>query len=435
MSRELVVCLLVSCVIGCSGADRLDYLDNGTLKIGINLDLGGSITYLSKSGTTENLVNSWDWGRQIQQSYYSGPVPFGDPAPEWKGLGWNPIQSGDHFRNRSKIVEQKNDGKELYVKTIPMIWPVDNVAGECTFETWITLENNTAKVRCRLKNARSDKTQYPARDQELPAVYTNGIYWRLMTYTGNKPFTGGDITRIAKKEGGGFPWKEWHATEGWAALVNDANWGLGIHTPNTFKYMGGFAGKENTGGEKDDPCGYMAPVGREMIDHNIVYDYSYTLILGSLKEIRDHVYKNKLESKPNWVFKADRQRWSFSNATDTGWPIQNHLSIHLHWSDPQMFSPVTSFDAKDVSRIKIRAATNAKQPKAQLFWKTLNDPHFSVQRSISFDLKNDGEFHEYEIHLAREGNYEGTITQIRFDPVPSGGEGEYIKIERIGSAD
>jgi hypothetical protein len=418
--------------LGVLAADRIDYLDNGTLKIGINLDLGGSITYLSKSGTTENLINSWDWGRQIQQSYYSGPIPFGNPAPEWKTLGWNPIQSGDHFRNRSKIVEHKNDGKELYVKTIPMIWPVDNVVGECTFETWITLEGNAAKVRCRLNNARADKTQYPARHQELPAVYTNGVYWKLMTYTGDKPFTGGDIARIAKKEGGGFPWKSWHATECWAALVNDADWGLGIHTPGTYNYMGGFAGKENTGGEKDDPCGYIAPVSRELIDHNIVYDYSYTLILGSLKEIRDHVYKNKNAPQTSWIFKSDRQRWSFTHATDTGWPIKDHLHLNLEWADPQLFSPEIGWNAKDVTKLKIRAATNAKNPKAQLFWKTLHDQNFSGERCVHFEWKPDGKFHDYEIDFSANGNYSGLITQFRLDPVPSGGEGEYIKIERIG---
>jgi len=57
-------------------AENISYLDNGVIRVGVNLNLGGSITYLSKSGGSTNLVNNADWGRQIQMSHYSGPVPF-----------------------------------------------------------------------------------------------------------------------------------------------------------------------------------------------------------------------------------------------------------------------------------------------------------------------------------------------------------------------
>lgn len=424
--------VLLVCASAAFCAERMEFIDNGTLKVGINLDLGGSITYLSKSGSNENLVNSWDWGRQIQQSYYSGPIPFGDPAPQWKGLGWNPIQSGDHFKNRSKILEQRNDGKELYVKNIPMIWPVNNVPAECTFETWITLDANTARVRCRLVNARSDTTQYHARGQELPAVYTNGKYWKLMTYTGDAPFTGGEITRIPKLVNPkGFPWSKWDATECWAALVNDSDWGLGIFTPNTYHYVGGFAGKENSGGEKDDPCGYFAPERMEVIDHNIVYDYSYTLILGSLQEIRSYVYKNKHDARPDWNFKNDRQHWYFNGISDAGWPISGHWHVKLEKNDPQLFSSETGWLASDAPKLFIRAATNAKRPQARVYWRAAGAEGYGEERAAGFELKNDGEFHTYEIDLAALPNYKGLIKQIRFDPVPSGGEGEYIKLEWV----
>src|SRR3954462_10017281 len=173
----LVATSLANAIPPKSHAPRMTYLDNGTIKLGVDLNLGGAVTYLSKSGDALNLINSWDWGRQVQMSFYAGPVPFTpngkQPAKEWRGLGWNPIQAGDHFGNRSKTVEHANDGKTLYVKCVPMQWPLDNEPGECTFETWYSLEGNAVRVRCRLVNARSDKTQWPARMQELPAVYTN----------------------------------------------------------------------------------------------------------------------------------------------------------------------------------------------------------------------------------------------------------------------
>jgi hypothetical protein len=64
----------------------MSYLDNGVVKVGIDLAKGGSITYLSKSGTANNIINSYDLGRQVQQSYYSGPSlydPYNNINPSW----------------------------------------------------------------------------------------------------------------------------------------------------------------------------------------------------------------------------------------------------------------------------------------------------------------------------------------------------------------
>ena len=152
----------------------MSYIDNGRIKLGINLDIGGAITYISKSGSDLNLVNSADLGRQIQMSHYSFPVPFEPDGkksnPAWTYIGWNPIQSGDVAGNKSKVLAHKNDGKSIYVKCIPMHWPLDNVPGECTFECWITLKQNIIQVKSRMLNNRPDKIKYPARGQEMPAV-------------------------------------------------------------------------------------------------------------------------------------------------------------------------------------------------------------------------------------------------------------------------
>ena len=101
-------------------------------------------------------------------------------------------------------------------------------SGECTYECWIELKGNTVQVKARLNNARSDKSKYKAKHQELPAVYTNGPYYRLMTYTGSKPFTGDKLIKSPKSRSKVFPWTYWLATENWAALVNDDDWGLGF---------------------------------------------------------------------------------------------------------------------------------------------------------------------------------------------------------------
>lgn len=199
--------VIIAATLGCAGeerplrdsSERMSYLDNGTIKVGVDLGRGGSIGYLADVKTGGNVVNVHDLGRWIGQSYYAGPKPFGTAHPAWKDWPWNPVSAGDAYGNASKLLEKKNDGKTLYVKSIPMQWALKNVPGDCTFETWITLKGRTVQVRNSLTNQRKDEKQYPALDQELPAVYAIGKLHRLMTYTGDNPFADKPLTEIPKR--------------------------------------------------------------------------------------------------------------------------------------------------------------------------------------------------------------------------------------------
>ena len=44
------------------------------------------------------------------------------------------------------------------------------------------------------------------------------------------------------------------------------------------------------------PTGYVAAVRQEILDHNIVYEYRYTLVLDTLAQIRKEAYKQRLKS-------------------------------------------------------------------------------------------------------------------------------------------
>ena len=271
-------------------AADMRFIDNGTIRLGVDLNLGGAITWISKSGSDENVVNSRDWGRQVQMSHYGGPVPFTpggkQPKPAWRGLGWNPIQSGDAFGNASKTLDSKCDEKSIYVKCKPMQWPLDNVPGDCVFECWLTLDGNVVRARCRATLSRDDKTAYPARDQECPAVYTNGPYCRLITYTGDKPFTGGETTEITGPTGSKFPWHRFEATEGWAAQVNAEGFGLGVVSQECVKFLGGFHGKLGAGAANDDPTGYIAPIRKEVLPPEGATEFEYALVLGRVEDVR-----------------------------------------------------------------------------------------------------------------------------------------------------
>ncbi len=72
----------------------------------------------------------------------------------------------------------------IFVSCIPMHWPLENVPGQCVYESRIKLEGNKVLAYSQDLNHREDKTKYPVRNSELPAVYSNGTYYRLFTYTG-----------------------------------------------------------------------------------------------------------------------------------------------------------------------------------------------------------------------------------------------------------
>jgi hypothetical protein len=412
----------------------MSFLDNGTIRLGVNLDIGGAITYLADSKKRVNVINSFDWGRQVQMSFYSGPNPFEPggkkPAPHWRKLGWNPIQSGDYKGFRSKVIAHTNDKKTIYVKCIPMQWPLANEPGECTFECRLSLEGKTVRVWSRLNNARSDKTQHPGRSQELPAVYTNGPLHRLMSYVGDKPFTGDKLTQIPRVR---KPWDRFEARECWTALVNDAGWGLGLWHPGRYGTLGGFAGKPGSGGPKDNPTGYISPLHSDILDHNIKYEYSYVLILDTLANIRKYVYKNaKRPTPPNYVFKNDRQHWIYRNATDTGWPIKGQLHVKPGRSDPHMIGPISFWRAKDAPKLYITAAIKTKATHAHVMWRTGGPDGKGFGRNvIAFEITGDGKYRTYVADLSASPNYKGAITRLRFDPVSRGAKGDYVKVRSI----
>ena len=419
------------------------YLDNGVIKIGIDSAKGGSITWLSLSGSTNNIVNSYDLGREVQQSYYSGPQPY-NPSneinPVWTNWPWNPIQSGDYYGNPSAILAQTNDGRTLYVKCRPMQWALDNVPGQCTLESWITLTNNVAVVRNRLVNLRTDTVrQFHVADQELPAVYTVGTLWKVVSYAGYAPFTGDALTNLPPTPQVSPPrWEYWNATENWAALVNSNNWGLGVYHPGSAWFVGGFLGSPGAGGPHDGPTGYLAPIQDEILDTNIIYTYTYCLILGTVPQIRDWVYAQPRQPGFNFVFNSNRCHWSYELTTDTGWPVTNYLSVSLNSSDPQMKASRTAFYATDAPTVYLRAAYQIAQPAGrafgQVFWGSDGTGGWSEARSVTFPVVADGQFHTYAINLAASKNYTGLITQFRFDPAYNGQPGDLVKVAAISSS-
>ena len=415
-------------------AEKMSWLENDRIKLGVDLDRGGAITFLASKTDGANVINNYDLGRQVQLSFFSGPVPFEangqKPAEHWKHIGWNPIQTGDDFKNASRIVAHENDGKLLHVACIPLQWPLNNVPGECSFDSWLEIEGNVVKARARLTNARSDHTQYPARLQELPAVYANAAFYRVASYQGARPFTDDSVTMVPKAEGK-HPWSFWTATEGWGALLDEHDWGLGLVTPGRVHFTGGFAGKPGPNDTHGNSTGYLASQAQDILDHNITYEFRYELVLGTLKEIRARAAQSRPQAPPAWTFANDRQGWHFQNASDTGWPVKDHLRVLFDKDDPQLISPLSFWQAEDAPYLIIDAAFHTKQKQAILMWQSHGSKSYGKGQIVSFSIVADGEFHRHVVHLGAHPEYRGGIVRLRFDPASQAEPDAWMKLRSV----
>jgi hypothetical protein len=412
---------------------RMSYLDNGIVKVGVDLNHGGAIVFLARAGG-ENVINNFDFGRQVQLSFYSGPVPFcaagQRPAKQWEHLGWNPIQTGDDFKNSSPVLQHENDGRTLHVKCQPMQWPLNNVPGDCTFDSWLELDGAVVKARARLNNARTDHTQYPARLQELPAVYANAAFHRVISYQGDRPFTAG-AAADAPKPAGKHPWSQWQGTENWAALLDSQDRGLGLITPGRVHFTGGFAGAPGPNDTLGNGTGYLAGQGQEILDHDIAYEFTYELVVGSLDEIRTRAAAVHRTGLPAWTFTNDRQGWHYQNAQDRGWPIADQLDVRLEKDDPQLLSPFTFWQTEDAPYLIIDAAFQTDHRTAQIYWQPHGRTAPAKDDTLDFPIEPDGTFHRYVIRLGESPAYRGPMIRLRLDPGPAGGSGSWVKVRSI----
>lgn len=416
-------------------APKMTYLDNGTVRIGMDLALGGAVTFLSGKAHPGNIVNSADLGRQIQMSHYSGPSPFEvggkKPLKAWAGLGWNPIQTGDCYMNPSRVVEHRNDGNVLYIKCIPMQWPLDNVPGDCVFETWTALDGPVIHMLYRCTNQRADKTSYPPCPQELPAVYTISKLWRLMSYTGDKPFTGDKLTHVSNDWRQPWPWTRFTATERWAALVDDTGWGLGVFKDDGGEFHGGIHGDERSDDPRHGSTAYVAPIHMENLDHNIVYEHRTEYVVGHLDDIRARFNRMATRTPPAWHFNRDRQHWTVRNATDQGFPLRGEWRIMSGDKKPRLESGTRCWYAQSAPVIAMKLAFSPGWSKLRVYWKRLDDDKFDLAKSIVMKTGSNGRFGVRLVVLASSPEYRGLITGLAIEPEGQPPAGSELAIKSI----
>lgn len=309
------------------------YVNNGSLKIGVDLNQGGSLTYMedlvnkpieyttsryggnlkiatqekyssgSNALTEVNLVNIYDLGRQMQQSYYidvkDGSYTHGqyNNNPSWP---YNPVQAGDKNEHQSQIIDYRKidtDGDStqdmIYVKVRAMDWADPNPNGtdtatargtttESYMESWFRISGELLYVDNAFVDWSGWQSVGNPVNQELPAFYTLAS----MNY-----FVAGNDTTTRKTYGNWTNENDrYHVTgedtSDWYAWVNadaDDAYGLGIYIPNAHACTAGR-------GQKSSNASFLYPSNSGAGDAEI-FD-----VVGKYGTYLDDLYKGNYQN-------------------------------------------------------------------------------------------------------------------------------------------
>jgi hypothetical protein len=252
------------------------YLDNGEVRIGVKTSSGGAVAYFSPSGSEKNLLNHFDRGRLVQQSYYGAADGTTWAGKPWR---WNPVQGGDWKGNPATLLAIESDEKRLTTKSIARHWSGCVDLPDVLFQQTITLERKVAHVRYRMTY--SGQTKHPPAHQEVPAVFVEPEYDTLVLYDGDRPWTGEALSRSKP----GWPNESRKMTERWAAYVNGDGHGVGAYVPLTeeltcYRYAAGQPSERGA-------CSYFAPLTTFAVTPGMVFEYDVYLTCGTVEEMRE----------------------------------------------------------------------------------------------------------------------------------------------------
>jgi hypothetical protein len=254
------------------------YIDNGIVRIGVDMSKGGCIFYFAESSTKRNLMNHHDAGRFMQQSYYGEP----DPTINWR---WNPIQGGCNGVF-GRIISKEITKSKIHIISEPVAWGSGKRVTQCQMEEEITLSGKMAHIHFTFYNTGNGAIDHPSTMQEVPAVFVDYNLPNLVFYNGDKPWTNAELTYKVP----GFPNEGYLRNEEWAAYVDNKHWGIGVYTPGTpgstnYRYKG-----DGSTGDTGDACSYFAPLRTFAVTKGMVFDYDVYMCIGDINDIRAAFY-------------------------------------------------------------------------------------------------------------------------------------------------
>ncbi|MBR4961252.1 MAG: hypothetical protein IKY52_10175 [Clostridia bacterium] len=447
------------------------YIENDRFKLGANLRWGGAICYVQDKTCpldgVKNLVNEADTGRLIQQSWYGSrdQTIYDNAIYDGNKVGYNPVQGGDMYMNRSRLIDVKITDTTLYVKTQAMDWSLDGHLTPSYMENTYTLQDDVILVDNRFVDFSG--WEHPAGSQELPAVYTISYLDTFVWYDGASPWTGDTLTTHSelkfRSEQPTFPLKHSN-TETWCAFIKTPeDWGLGLYIPAADKWNAQRHAYDGSRDPKANSCGYVAPTNRIQIVSYKPIEYSYLLTAGSTEEIRTTFTAHK-DFTDNAVLAAQSEYsripdapadFTNLNFTDsasmavlsrplntersydsaesalrldvtTGYDVQFTLDFAL--ADREM-------TAEDYSKIVVEymiPTTNGRFDYSCEFFLCAGDTlNPEGGKSVRGEYICDGQYHTLEIPLTGLDFWSGKINAVRYDYFNESMDGDVFYLKSI----
>lgn len=263
--------------------DEWTYIDNGTLRLGVDCSRGACIGFIGESSTQRNLLNHYDEGRFIQQSYYGKP-----DGSDWNGKPWvyNPIQGGSWRRVPAKITNFhiNKEATEISATITPRHWATGELRPEMIMEQDLSLDDDIAILRFSMSY--QGPKQGKPRHQEMPAVFIDGALENFV-YTKNGVLTRAEPRIIAENNRKGVNGLGYgKSSSEWVAYLNDADWGIGIYTPGTQAFTCYRALGDGTTGPSGSSTSYVAPIRTFALETGLEIEYITYVTIGTLEEIR-----------------------------------------------------------------------------------------------------------------------------------------------------
>ena len=322
------------------------YIEKDNLKVGADLAMGGTLSYLEKTAwedftideiinydnevyigvdakkkamrelsSSVNLINIYDAGREIQQSYYAdvgGSMKEATGANgydrRWsftatrEGYYWpyNPVQGGDEVCNVSQIIDYEVGNNYIYVKVRAMDWGngyarpeyshlegYEAVKGGRTtksyIENWYTIKDGMLYVDNRFIdwNGFTDMQNIAPHTLEVPATYVVHPLSTYVCYNGNDKWNLNDESYDVQDSLEGW-WaadtvhlSSYHP-EDWFAWVNDEFFGVGVYVPGTAEYHSGRNDTLSLANMTNNSSAFTSPMANEFLYNKKAPTSKYT---------------------------------------------------------------------------------------------------------------------------------------------------------------
>lgn len=267
--------------------DKFLFIENNYLRLGVDLTCGGSIFYIGESLTNRNLINHYDTGRFIQQSYYGKK-----DDSDWAGQTWcwNPIQGGGYKGEKAKIINLQYDKESLSISSIPKHWATGKDITEMLMHENIELIDSIIHIKFRMEY-QGDEV-HPESQQEVPAIFVDYQLKNLYFYEGDKAWNLKKCRSLIP----GWPNEYHNISENWAAYIDDSGWGIGFYIPIAEEITAYRFDANQENGSASAACSYFAPIKKFSVSKLTNFEYDVYITIGNKEQIRFRFYNihNKL---------------------------------------------------------------------------------------------------------------------------------------------